>query len=102
MRRGRHEKIINRRFGRAEGRLPGRMVSTLRWLREPSSRWLRVPIGILLVLGGIFSFLPVLGIWMLPLGILLLTQDVHFLKEPTARTLVWADRRWTLWKRRKR
>lgn len=102
MRGRRHDRIIDRRFLRAEGRLPERMVSALRWLREPSSRWLRVPVGILFVLGGIFSFLPVLGIWMLPLGILLLAQDVPFLKGPTARTLVWADRRWARWRRRKR
>lgn len=28
----------------------------------------RLPVGLLLMLGGVFSFLPVLGLWMLPLG----------------------------------
>ena len=29
-------------------------------------------IGLLLIIGGIFSFLPVLGIWMLPLGVVVM------------------------------
>ncbi|HSK39502.1 MAG TPA: hypothetical protein VK943_07020 [Arenibaculum sp.] len=99
--RKRHDRIIDRRFLRAEGKLPSSFGSALRWLREPSSRWLRIPVGVLLVLGGVFSFLPILGIWMLPLGILLLAQDVPALKEPTARALVWAERRWTQWRRRR-
>ncbi|PPB82143.1 hypothetical protein LV82_00065 [Albidovulum inexpectatum] len=30
---------------------------------------LRVVVGLLLIVGGIFGFLPVLGFWMIPLGI---------------------------------
>ena len=37
--------------------------------------------SILLILGGIFSFLPVLGLWMLPLGLLLIAQDVPLLQK---------------------
>ena len=33
------------------------------------------------MLGGIFSFLPLLGVWMLPLGLLLIAQDVPFLQK---------------------
>ena len=36
----------------------------------------------LLIFGGIFSFLPVLGLWMLPLGLLLFAQDVPVLQKP--------------------
>lgn len=99
--RKRHDRIINRRFVRAEGKLPSSIGAALRWLREPSSRWVRIPVGVLFILGGVFSFLPILGIWMLPLGILLLAQDIPVLKEPTARMLVWAERRWTQWRRRR-
>lgn len=30
---------------------------------------IRVAIGVLLVVGGVFGFLPVLGFWMIPLGL---------------------------------
>jgi hypothetical protein len=47
-----------------------------------------------LIVGGIFSFLPVLGLWMLPLGLVLFAQDLPFLEKPTARTLGWIERKW--------
>ncbi|MGV3651012.1 MAG: hypothetical protein ACO1OK_06270, partial [Devosia sp.] len=67
---------LNRQFERISRRFPltARFIS---WVRKPSSRILRIPLGIVLVLGGIFSFLPVLGIWMLPLGLLMLAIDQH-------------------------
>lgn len=33
---------------------------------------LRWVVGVLLIVGGAFGFLPVLGFWMIPLGVLLL------------------------------
>ncbi|MFL5202902.1 MAG: hypothetical protein ACJ8B9_12530, partial [Microvirga sp.] len=56
--------------------------------------WIRIPIGGLLVLGGVFSILPFLGIWMLPLGLLLIAHDVPFLRDPVARFTIWATRKW--------
>jgi len=47
------------------------------------------------MLGGIFSFLPVLGVWMLPLGLLLFAQDVPVLQKPMASSLGWIERKWT-------
>jgi hypothetical protein len=38
--------------------------------------------------------LPVLGLWMLPLGLLLFAQDIPMLQKPTARTLGWIERKW--------
>jgi hypothetical protein len=60
----------------------------LRWLRKPSARWLRIPIGLLLVLCGLFGFLPVLGFWMLIPGLLLLSLDLPFLRLPMRVTIV--------------
>ena len=93
---------LNRHLDRFERRLPRAIARPLRWLRAPSSRWVRIPVGLLLVLAGFFSFLPVLGLWMLPLGLLLLAQDVPFLRRPTRRGLLWAERRWLRWKHRRR
>ena len=45
-------------------------------LSLPASRIFRVLLGVGLCVGGLLSFLPVLGIWMLPLGILVLSVDL--------------------------
>jgi hypothetical protein len=47
-----------------------------------------------LIAGGIFSFLPILGLWMLPLGLVLFAQDVPILQTPMARALGWIERKW--------
>jgi hypothetical protein len=59
-------------------------------------------LGIVLILAAFLSFLPILGIWMLPLGLLLLAQDVPFLRRPTTRAIAWLERMWIRWKRRRR
>jgi hypothetical protein len=86
---------IDRHFAWLEGKLPPRPAKFVGWLRQPSSRYVRLPLAIFLMLGGVFSFLPVLGLWMLPLGLLLFAQDVPMLQKPTARTLGWVERKWT-------
>lgn len=77
-------------FKRLERDLPHRLASGLRWLRHPASRWVRLPSGVALAVGGVFSFLPVLGVWMLPLGLMLVASDVPFLRRPMARFTMWA------------
>ena len=42
-------------------------------------QWVRWSLAILLILGGLLSFLPILGIWMLPLGLMLLAPDSPWL-----------------------
>jgi len=41
----------------------------------------RVAIGVLLIVGGIFGFLPILGFWMIPLGIAVILIDVPLVKR---------------------
>ena len=85
---------LDRHFAWFEGKLSPRLARFVGWLRKPSSRLVRIPLAILLMAGGIFSFLPVLGLWMLPLGLLLFAQDIPILQKPTARTLGWIERKW--------
>jgi hypothetical protein len=85
---------IERHFIWFETKLPPRGAKFVGWLRRPSSRLVRIPLAILLVVGGIFSFLPVLGLWMLPLGLLLIAQDLPFLQKPIALMLGWIERKW--------
>jgi len=85
---------LDRHFAWFESRLPPRPAKFVAWLRKPSSRYVRIPLAILLIVGGVFSFLPILGLWMLPLGLLLFAQDVPFLQQPIAQMLRWVERKW--------
>jgi hypothetical protein len=42
----------------------------------PKSRLLRIVIGVLLVILGFAGFLPILGFWMIPLGLFVLSIDI--------------------------
>jgi hypothetical protein len=81
-------------FERLEREMPESLARALRWLRRPRSRWVRIPVGLLFIVGGILSFLPALGIWMLPLGLLLLAYDVPLLWRPIARFTIWSADKW--------
>lgn len=59
----------------------------------PKSRIARLLIGGLLVLGGCLGFLPILGFWMIPLGVLLLSHDLHIARRMRRRFSVWWHRR---------
>lgn len=78
-------------------RLPPRLASSVDYLLQPSSRWVRIPSGALLVVGGVLSFLPVLGIWMLPLGLALLAEDVPALRASRSNVFDWIERRKPHW-----
>lgn len=101
MRRRNHEARLRRQFERIERDAPfgGK---TLRALRQREYRPVRIPLGILLIIGGLLSFLPVLGLWMLPLGLLLLAVDVPRLRGCTSGWVIRLRRRLEMWKRRRR
>jgi hypothetical protein len=69
----------------------GRLVD---WLDRPVVRWVRVPLGLLLIAVGVLGFLPVVGFWMIPLGALMLAQDVPFLRRPVHKFLAWMHHLW--------
>ncbi len=98
---GKGKARINRQFDRIERKIPA-AAKLLEWLRRPATRVVRIPIGVLLILGGIFSFLPILGIWMLPLGLLLLALDFAFLRTPIAGAIVLCTRKWITWRRQQK
>lgn len=93
---------LNRQFDRLQRRIPDFASRWLERVRRPEARWIRIPLGLLLVLGGVFSFLPVLGIWMLPLGLLLLALDLVFLQGPVNMSIVRGTRKWSTWSRARR
>src|SRR5690606_27732254 len=91
--------------------LPERLRQALGWLGEPAARPVRVPLAFLCFVGGCFSFLPVLGLELFPLGLMLLAHDIKSLRGPAGRMTMWLlDRyqqggrylmvqhaRWTAW-----
>lgn len=48
---------------------------------------LRLVLGLLLILGGVLGFLPILGFWMIPLGIAVAALDIEL---------------WRRWRRRQK
>jgi Putative transmembrane protein (PGPGW) len=64
-----------------------------RELAMPQSRKLRIVIGMLLVIFGVLGFLPVLGFWMVPLGILILSYEFATVRRFRRRSVVWWERR---------
>ncbi len=68
---------------------PDWMDGPIHWLRSPGSRWIRIPLGLLFLLGGLLWFMPVVGIEMLPIGLLLLAQDVPLIRGFAARMVLW-------------
>ena len=59
----------------------------------PKSKPLRLGVGILLIVGGVLGFLPVLGFWMIPLGLLVLSVDLPTVRRWRRQLTVWWHRR---------
>jgi hypothetical protein len=61
----------------------------------PRSRLLRILIGtVLLVLGFFGGWLPILGFWMAPLGLLILSVDIPRVRRWRRRLAVWFVRKY--------
>ena len=58
----------------------------------PQSKPIRIGLGILLVGGGLVGFLPVLGFWMIPLGLLVLSVDLPIVRRWRRQLTVWWHR----------
>ncbi|WP_246233268.1 hypothetical protein [Aurantimonas aggregata] len=60
----------------------------------PANRATRVSLGIALTIGGILGFLPILGFWMIPLGLIILSVDFAIVRRARRRTAV----KWGRWR----
>ena len=96
--RERDATMDDERLERLIDRLPRFLRSSIRWLRKPPMIWLRIPAGFLLIMGGPLSFLPILGLWMLPLGLMIIAEDLPFLQSPLVRIFQWTERKWKAWR----
>ena len=85
---------LDEHLERFERRLPRAMRGFVGWLRKPGSGLVRVPLGIILILGGLVGFLPILGFWMIPLGLLVLAIDIALVRPPLIKVLDWVEQKW--------
>jgi hypothetical protein len=85
-----------RRLRRLLRRLPSRCRRSPGGSGSPS-RWARIPAGVLLIIGGCLAILPVFGLWMFPLGLMLLADDIPPLRRARDRALDWLERRRPRW-----
>ena len=64
-----------------------------RYYTLPGSKPVRIGIGVVLVLFGMFGFLPLIGFWMIPMGLLILSVDSFRIRRLRRRLEVWRGRR---------
>jgi hypothetical protein len=85
---------FHRELDRLEGHLPKWSHGAFQRARRPDAIFLRTLIALLLIIGGIGGIvLPVLGFWMVPLGLALLAVDLPFLRGPLGRLLAYVNRK---------
>jgi hypothetical protein len=67
-------------------------------MRIPGHPLLRLVLGVILILGGTLGFLPILGFWMVPLGLIILSVDFPVIRRwrrvATVKLGLWLQRRW--------
>lgn len=68
----------------------------------PAGRIGRLIVGVLLIIGGILGFLPVLGFWMIPLGLIILSVDFPFIRKQRRKSEVKLGRWWQDRKKRQK
>lgn len=65
-----------------------------RRFRLPDRPWRRRLLGWAFIAGGVFSALPVLGPWMFPVGLAILSVDSPFFRRMRRRLTIRIGRRW--------
>lgn len=93
-----HKQKLDRLIERMNAKLPGPLSRFVDWLVSPGARFVRFPLALLFLAGGVFSFLPLLGVWMLPLGLILVAVDVPFVRRWVVETAPKIEARWRAWR----
>ncbi|HEY5680617.1 MAG TPA: hypothetical protein VIS55_11155 [Pseudomonadales bacterium] len=62
--------------GKLKRRIADYTYRMMHWGQNRLPPGIRSLVGVLLMVGGVFGFLPVLGFWMLPLGVAFVALDV--------------------------
>jgi hypothetical protein len=78
---------------RFQNHIPAWVGQNLNRLRGKRAIWVRVLTGVALISAWCFLPLPIVGIWMLPVGLALLANDIPMLRKPIARLLHFTNRK---------
>jgi len=81
------KRVFNFHAGRGEIQVGSRCF------RLPQRASIRIGLGVGLIIGGLLGFLPVLGFWMIPLGLLVLSQDLPAVRRWRRSFVVRMERR---------
>ena len=90
----REKRRLIRQFEMLGRRIPT-IQSPIRLLLQDRWTFVRLPLAVLMIAGGLLSVLPFLGLWMLPFGALLLAVDIPVLR-PVVSASVIRGRRWAM------
>lgn len=88
------------RLRRWTAAIAGALMRGITRLQRHPSRSVRWGVATCLIVGGFLGFLPVLGLWMLPLGLLIISNEVGWLRRARRRLTVWFVSRYKRWRRR--
>ena len=97
----RSKQRLARQFDAIKRKIPA-IAGFVGVLQSKRAILIRVPMALLLIVGGFVSFLPFLGLWMLPLGLLLLAIDIPALQSPVSAVIIRVRRKMGSWLRPKR
>ena len=104
-RRAEYGDSLDKAYDRLETLLPDRLAHALHWVHQPSSRYVRMPLGVFFIVGSFFFILPVIGLEWLPLGLLLIAQDIPVLRQPVGKAVLpligWVERQKEKWAARR-
>lgn len=78
--------------------LGGWLMHAINSVKRHPNRWVRWGAAACLIAGGFLGFLPVLGLWMLPLGLVIISDEVGWLRRPRRRITVWLVSRYKRWR----
>jgi len=71
----------------------GKIKIGARTVKLPANKPARIVIGVALVIAGLVGFLPIVGFWMIPLGLTVLSIDIPIVRrwrrKMTVRLGVW-------------
>jgi hypothetical protein len=78
---------------RFQNHIPTWVGHNLNRLRGKRAIWVRVLTGVALIVAWCVLPLPIVGIWMLPVGLALLAYDIPMMRRPMARLLYFTNRK---------
>jgi hypothetical protein len=90
----RRKDELEKAFDQLEHETPDVVTRAICWIHRPEARSVRLPVGIVCIAASFFWFLPVIGIELLPIGLLLIAQDVPVLRRPVGRMTLFLLNRW--------